>query len=406
MNRDDRQELCIKKWKEAKGRGIMLLATGFGKTYTALKICDRLVKQQSKTKILVIVPSDNLRKQWLKNVVQFGLHFNITIDTVHSLVLKPDERYDFIIADEIHMYASPVFYQVFTKMTSKYFLGLTGTIDRLDGKESLLFEIAPVIDRITLKEAIENKWVSEYVQYKLEIDVDLTEYHEFSRVFNNHFAYFGHNFQLAMGCLSHKHVRYAYAKKIGASEKEVMIKAVGFSRGMRGRKDFIYNHPKKIELVNTILEHRQDYKAVTFTKTVKHASTIEYGTVFHGSIKPKSKADKIIKDFMDAEKGVLNTVKAIDMGSDFPYLNLGIIISGDSSSITKDQRIGRVLRYSEGKVAELWHLVLTDTAEENWFKSSNKDKPFTVVKEDQLVSLLKGGDWQSIEDEEEFMYVL
>ena len=30
MTRDERQEVCIQKWKDAKGRGILELCTGFG----------------------------------------------------------------------------------------------------------------------------------------------------------------------------------------------------------------------------------------------------------------------------------------------------------------------------------------------------------------------------------------
>jgi superfamily II DNA or RNA helicase len=45
---------------------------------------------------------------------------------------------------------------IFTCVDYEYFLGLTGTLERLDGKEILIEKYAPVCDRITMKEALEN----------------------------------------------------------------------------------------------------------------------------------------------------------------------------------------------------------------------------------------------------------
>lgn len=405
MNRDERQEICINKWKENKGRGIMLLCTGFGKTRTALKICERLVKQKKDAKIIVIVPSDNLRTQWLLNAAEFGLHFNVMVDTVQSLVTKEYDC-DFLIADEIHMYASDVFFTVFSKIRSRLFLGLTGTLVRLDGKEKLLYDIAPVVDEIHLEEAIRNKWVSDYIQYKVELDVDLTEYHKHSAVFNKHFAYFGNSFDLAMAALKHRHVRLNYASQTGKNEKEVMLNALGFSRGMRGRKSFIYDHPRKIELADMIVEHRSDRKIIVFTKSVAHAKLLKKGELFHAGIKPKSKKDIILKTFIDAVTGILNVCKAVDVGTDIPGVSVGVMMSGDSASNTKNQRMGRILRYSEGKVAELWCFVIKGTAEETWFNKANGDKPFVTIQENQLEALLKGEDYSAIKEETPFLYIL
>lgn len=409
MNRDERQAICIEKWKAAKGKGIMLLPTGFGKTRTAIKICEKFFKIRPEIKIVVVVPSDNLKKQWLKQIVDAGLHHNTVIDTVHTLV-KRDSSCNLLILDEVHMYASDVFIQIFERVKSNFLLGLTGTLNRLDGKEQLILNYMPVVDHITLPEAVKNGWVSEYIQYKLEIEVDLTDYKEYSAKFLHHFAFFGHNFDLAMACLKDVRARIMFASRLqGKSEKDVLVQALGFSKAMRQRKDFIYNHPRKIELVNKIIAARSDRKIITFTKSVKHARLIEKGEVYHGDIKPQKEKDRLLKVFNEADAGVLNTCKAVDMGTDLDGVNVAVIISGDSSQITKAQRIGRALRYSEGKIAELWSFVLKGTAEEGWFDKANNGTAYTTIYDYQLDSMLIGENYEEVqkdEDPPEFLFIL
>lgn len=315
-----------------------------------------------------------------------------------------------MILDEVHMYASDVFIQIFNRVSTNFTLGLTGTLKRLDGKEKLILEHIPVVDTITLDEAVKNGWISEHVQYKLEIEVDLTDYHEYSAKFLHHFAFFGHNFDLAMACLKDVRVRAMFAARLqGKTEKDVLIQALGFSKAMRQRKDFIYNHPRKIELVNEIIAAREDRKIITFTKSVKHARMIEKGEVFHGGIKPQKAKDKLLNDFNKANEGVLNTCKAVDVGTDLAGVNVAIIISGDSSQITKAQRIGRALRYAEGKVAELWSFVLKGTAEEGWFDKANSGKAYTTIYDYQLTAMLNGENYEEVEKDEPdsgFLFVL
>lgn len=245
-----------------------------------------------------------------------------------------------------------------------------------------------------------------FVPYKVEIDVDLTEYNKHHTEFLNHFSFFDFNFDLAMACVKDRRYRLALAKKLGQDERMVMIKALGFSRAMRARKTFIYDHPKKIDLVHKILDYRKDSKFVTFTKSVKHAKMIDRGILYHGDIKPKSKKDKILSTFNDLEQGVLNTCKAVDFGSDLHGVNGGIIISGDSGSITKAQRLGRIIRYIPGKVAELFTFVIKGTAEEQWFQKANKGKKYITLTEEQLDLLLKGEDYTNVKSEPKLIFTL
>lgn len=135
-------------------------------------------------------------------------------------------------------------------------------------------------------------------------------------------------------------------------------------RAMRKRKEFVQNHPKKIEICKKILNARQDKKCITFSATIADAEKIKMGDVVH-SKQSKKHNSEIISKFNNAESGVLCTSKSADQGVDIKGLSVGIIMSVDSSRIRKTQRVGRVIRFEEGKCAEMFTLVIRGTQELN-----------------------------------------
>ena len=117
----------------------------WGKTFTALAIAAKL-----KQKTLVVVHTIALRSQWEKEVEKvFGIKpsivgsgkFNIdgpiTIGNVQTLTRRvPDIAGEFgtIILDEMHHVSSPTFSKIIDKCRARYKIGLSGTIERKDGK--------------------------------------------------------------------------------------------------------------------------------------------------------------------------------------------------------------------------------------------------------------------------------
>lgn len=234
------------------------------------------------------------------------------------------------------------FSAVFTAIDYKLILCLTGTIDRLDGKQSLLKQYAPICDVITLEEATQSGWVAEFKQYKVLLDVDLEEYHRQNSLFLHHFSYFNFDFSVAMACVVDYEYRIGLAHRTNDSVKNIMLHAMGFNRAMRTRKEFIYNHPKKIEITDKIVAARENGKIITFAKSVAHAKQLAKGEVYHGSLTKKKKSE-VMDNFNAATTGVLNSCKALDVGADVKGVDTIIILSGDSSSITKRQRIDKDL---------------------------------------------------------------
>lgn len=321
---------------------------------------------------------------------------NVQVEIINSIV-KQDRIVDMLVIDEAHLVMADTFKQIFVKVKYSIILCLTATMERLDGKHKILEQIAPIIDRISIEEAIENKWLAPFKEYKVLLEVDLQEYQKVNKEFLEHFSFFNNNFDLAMKCVSDWKIRNQYRDQLYKGNdpqeksrvlKQIIYNAMGFSRTLHFRKNFIASHPKKIEICNTILEHRQDKKAITFSQTIEIAKKIKYGDVL-SSKQTKKNRRSTYEDFIVKEKGVLNSSKALNAGVDIPGLELGIILNTDSSKTTKIQKTGRTIRFSPNKEAELFVLIIKGTKEEDWFINSSTNKNYITIDEEQLMNVLQ-----------------
>ena len=397
ITRDERQKECLKRWLQFNGLATIVAATGFGKTVVALKLISAFTKRNDNASIIVIVPTEILKNQWIDKLEEWDLLNNTRVEIINSAI-KKQWTCDLLIIDEIHLTPSDTFSKIFTCVDYKNILGLTGTIERLDGKEELIKKYAPVCDTITLNEAEKNGWIAPHKEYCVLLDVDLTEYNAYSKIFNQCFAYFGFEFSDAMRCATDIKFCRAYAKKLGLDWSQVMGVAQKWNKAMRQRKTFIQNHPKKFEIAKKILAARPNSKAMTFSATIKQAESFGSGYVVHSKQKKKENA-KIIDDFNNATSGVLHSSKACNTGLDLRGINLEIILNTDSSKIKKVQTVGRAVRFEEGKVSEIFTLILKGTQEQSWFNNSNTSKVITI-NENQLEQVLRGENIETREREQ------
>ena len=155
MDRTQRQKLGIKKWVKNGGNGILVYAVGVGKTRTALTTCEMLHKQNPDINILISVPTAVLKEQWMIEVAKYPFFSNVKIEVINTIV-KSDWNVDFLIIDEIHAALAATLVSIFNRVKYRYFLGLTGTLHRLDGREEILEKYTKVVDTITMEDAIKN----------------------------------------------------------------------------------------------------------------------------------------------------------------------------------------------------------------------------------------------------------
>lgn len=348
MSRDERQEESRKKWIKSGCKGVIEAATGYGKTRVALNCLTSFSRVFPDRKVLVVVPTETLKNQWLDALMKRDLLFNSDVQIINTAI-KSKQRCDILIIDEIHRVAADTFKRIFDNVYYNAVLGLTATLERLDGKHTIIEKYCPIVDSISLGEALANNWVSQYTEYRVILDVNnIDEYEKINKEFISHFEFFGCNFDLVMSMVG----KDGYKRRIAYRDlickdptkksqvlKDITYHSVGFMQTLQKRKKFINHHPDKVRVAREIIKWRPNAKIITFSSTVEMAESIGVGYVYTGKTS-KKKGRTTIEEFSLMPSGVLNTVKKADEGLDCPGLSVAIILGMDSSQTRSIQRKG------------------------------------------------------------------
>tara|TARA_Y100000385_G_C13072547_1_gene629765 strand:+ start:98 stop:1333 length:1236 start_codon:yes stop_codon:yes gene_type:complete len=373
-----RQRRVIDVWKQSGYKGTLEAVTGFGKTYVACLIIQDMNKKLPDNTTLVVVPTRYLYEQWQAVVKSLEL-LNVKIQVINTGV-KSISSVDLLVLDEVHNYASDVFKTIFSNVHYHYILGLTATLERSDKKHYIIEQYCPVVDTVSMKEALANGYVSNFKVYNLAIelnDKDRYAYEKLHDGFNKYFKWFDFNFQAAMKCLQSQEYREHYAAKTGYDVNGIMAAAVQWSKNMRNRKTFLYNHPSKFlaakELIDTF-----DVPTITFSETVKFANELTktlqpWAVSYHSKMKPYAKK-MAIENFKDPKSDikVISTARALDEGFDIQGVSMAIVCSGTSTSRQDLQRTGRAIRWAPGKTGLMINLYIADTQDEKWLRQRQK----------------------------------
>lgn len=78
---------------------------------------------------------------------------------------------------------------------------------------------------------------------------------------------------------------------------------------------------------------------------------------------------------------------------DVKGLSVAINIGIDSSEIKAIQKLGRIIRAEEGKEAEMFNIIINNTAEVEWFKRSHKNAEYITIDEENLKKVLLGKEY-------------
>jgi len=350
-SRTERQLEIVQKFADNKGRGTLLAATGFGKTFTAIMVILRLLKSRPKGKVVIVVPTINLKNQWKKELKQNKVHKNCEVIVINT-AYKTKQSCDLLICDEIHAYGAEQFIKVFDKITYQYIFGLTATIERSDG----------------IDECHANGWVSDYLVYNLAVPMYDDEQEDYDKA-NKQFRYAAGRLGFG-GAQSFNNARKYLQDK--TADPAMRAVAAVYYNSMRKRGDICKNSQAKIPVIKQLLEKFDDRKALLFSASTDFADAVqeELGDVclsFH-SKRTKKQQVEILKKFKDGrtKQRVISSVKALNAGFDVPDCSLGIVAAGNSKKLDNIQRTGRIIRYVPGKTAVIINLYAPNTQEVSW----------------------------------------
>jgi len=130
---------------EVNDSSIINAWVSWGKTIAALAIAKKLGQ-----KTLIVTHTTNLRNQWEKEVQKaFGIQAGrigsgvmntsspIVVGNIQTLYRRIQDIKDLfgtVVLDEMHHVSSPTFTRIIDEMPSRYKIGLTGTLERKDGR--------------------------------------------------------------------------------------------------------------------------------------------------------------------------------------------------------------------------------------------------------------------------------
>lgn len=390
------QDTAVDNWFNNDCKGIFNMATGTGKTITALN-CYKQLMEESKTNFLTLIacPQTYLVHQWRKEIEKyFDSDILMTIDntswksdlkfllgdlkldnlkfpillTTHQLFHEEEftkimkhyiKKFNigvFIIVDEAHGVGASK-YQKGLLPCYPYRLGLTATPERHfddEGTKLICEYFGGTVCKFTLKQAIKKGYLTEYcyIPHFVSLDGDeLERYLDLTR-------------KIA--------IKYDKIKN---------FEDISLTKDFLDRQAIIDNASSKFSELKKILEKEKNIDHLLVYCTSNHEDTENkqikqvyqilsnmdiFPSYFTGEEKNKP---SIIKDFEEGEFKALAAMKCLDEGVDIPSAKTAIFMSSTSNPREYIQRRGRILRKFPGKDMAIIHDLIVLPSLKNLTKS-------------------------------------
>lgn len=378
----DYQIEAIDNWFDNGNFGIFEMATGTGKTFTALSAFKKLADMHDKFLTVIACPQLHLINQWLDDIKKFhdsdivvfssvnhkrisqlkelradfslGLVDKAVIITTH-MSLSHDDLMDFVndfkyksllIVDEVHGIGSSK--QMFGLNDNfDYRLGLSATPERWfdeEGTQILFDYFGGSVFQFDIEDALETvnpdtgeTYLTPYYYHPVIVDLNNEEMREYMEITK----------QLAY---------YLNSKRADAEDKAETLKLK--------RQIIINNLEDKLFKLEELLDEHPDLdKTLIFcapqqinqVQEILNSKRIPQHkfTQSESALKKKnqllSEREHLIKLFENGSYRVLVAIKCLDEGVDIPVADTAIIMSSTSNPREYVQRRGRILRRAPGK---------------------------------------------------------
>jgi superfamily II DNA or RNA helicase len=359
------QEEAYTRWISAGKRGVIVFPTGAGKTAVAIHAISELSKPT-----LVVVPTLDLVSQWEGLLKSFGAEVSVlgggrkevgslTVTTYDSASIHYEElgnKFELLVFDEVHHLPAPVFSRIALGSLAPYRMGLTATPEREDGLHSLLpFLVGPVVHSASHEE-LAGKYLSEYETEVVKVKLSQKEREQYDALM-----------EVYRSTLKKYNIRLR-----SPAEFQRLVVLSGTNREIRKAllarteaQKIAFNASGKIEVLRALLERFRGEKVIVFTQFNELVERISreflIPSITHST--PKDEREEILRRFKEGVYRCIVTSKVLDEGVDVPDASVGIILSGTGSKREYVQRLGRLLRKKDGKVARLIEVVSSGTLE-------------------------------------------
>lgn len=362
------QQEALSRWQTAKGRGVVVLPTGAGKTLVGvLALC------WARRDGLILVPTLDLMHQWYAllrlafpgqeiGLIGGGYHeiMPLSIATYDSASRHMDRmgnRFGILIFDEVHHLPSEFYRSIAEFALAPYRLGLTATPERADGRHEDLVElVGPTVYRKHPEELAGDVLASFQIR-PVYVELCREERETYRRSIEERNRFLQAN-RISLGSLD-------------GWNRFVMLSARSPEgrRAMRAHRDcrrIAHATPAKLRALETLLAHHPRDKTVIFTEDNITAYEVSQRflipCISHRT--PVKERQDMLEGFKAGVYTAIVTSKVLNEGVDVPDASIGVILSGSASNREFVQRLGRILRRGKGKRAVLYEVVSRETREE------------------------------------------
>ena len=389
------QEKAIKAWEDEGNQGILAMATGSGKTITAIAAIKKIREKVKGSLIHIVVPLRSLALQWIEGLEEFGLNTMLVSsdnpgwedklqNELMNMAVKGDEYKGPITVIVENSFKMPKFQKLiksfsenevidkllivdechhFNKVEAlkalpKFFnlrMGLSATpFNRFDKENEKLFLLEyfkKEVFEYTLDDAIKDKFLTPYNYHVVPVTLDDEEINELNEITKNiAIAIDNYNDELR-NILSGKRTRLLASAKDKLNQLENLIKenrrdyALAYC-GAAQEEDLNEDDGSKIRIIEKVTK--------IFTDNNWQVGRITAGETMKDRV-------KIIKDLEDKVKNVIVSIKVLDEGIDIPCCQTAYILSSSKDDKQFIQRRGRVLRRHDAsgkKLADIYDFAI------------------------------------------------
>jgi superfamily II DNA or RNA helicase len=383
----DYQKGAIASWLDNNFTGIFEMATGSGKTYTALGCVNEILKENRQLLIVIACPYTHLLKQWTDNIERYGFHFkivtadssnykwkteltDITYDiknkildkliilTTHATFSSDDfvqiirniRLPSFLICDEVHGIGAPERQKGLLSSFYDYRVGLSATPSRwFDdiGTQAIFNYFDKVVFEFSLKDAINtinpdtgNSYLVRYDYFPIFVeltDVELAKYEEqtlkLAKSFFSAKSDKDKNELFNLLCIRRQKTVTNAEKKYEALRNLLLDKE-------ELSDCLVYCSPEQIDKVQSLIGEF-NIKQHKFTAEEGIKPVPEYGGL--------SEREHLLRLFEEGKYKVLVAMKCLDQGVDVRTASIAIFMASSTNPMEYIQRRGRILRPYPGK---------------------------------------------------------